>query len=282
MTEPYQFNLDSSALEFCSKTLNETPESRTSALAALREWCSSNPQLHIKSDDRSLLPFLRGCKFNLDRTKAKLADHYTLRRDVPEWYSHRDPALPQVQELAKLGVFVPLKKHHDNQLVVIIRTAAHNPRIHNQDDVFKVGNMILDLATKDDELCQIYGIIAIFDMDGISLGHARQMTPGVIKKAVRSWQCYHCRPKKLEFVNAPVYINVVLSIFKSFMSEKLKSRIRVHYGGKEDVEKIVPKEILPKEYGGDEGTLGELVEYWQKRLMEEVEWFTKDEEFKAE
>ncbi|XP_044268835.1 retinol-binding protein pinta [Tribolium madens] len=274
--------LDDSTQAFARQTLNETPEALAEALAALRLWISSNPHLHVNPEERSLVAFLRACKFDLGRTKAKLADYYTMRRDIPEWYSNRDPSLPQIQALAKLGVFVPLRRHHENQLVVIIRTAAHDPRVHCQDDVFKAGNMILDVATRDDHLCQIFGIVAIFDMEGVGFWHGRQMTPGIIKKAVRSWQNYHCRPKKLEFVNAPIYINVILSIFKGFMSEKLKGRVKVHYGGREDVLKIVPKEVLPKEYGGEDGSLEEVIGYWVGRLEEEKEWFAQDEKFKAE
>ena len=269
---------DASTRQFCAEILNETAETRTEALTTLKAWASNNPQLHINADDDSLIPFLRGCKFDIPRTQKKLTDYYTMKRDIPEWYANRDPTLPQIQDLVKLGVFVPLKDHHENQLVVIIRTAAHNPSIHKQDDVFKAGNMVLDVATKDDEMAQIYGIIAIFDMTGVGLGHARQMTPGIIKKAVRSWQNYHCRPKRLEFINAPVYINVVLSIFKGFMSDKLKSRVQVHYTNY----KIVPKEILPKEYGGDGESLEDIINYWHGKLLENVKWFDEDEKFRAE
>ncbi|RZC36712.1 CRAL TRIO domain containing protein [Asbolus verrucosus] len=280
--EKYVFNLDEDARKYCVETLHETEESRSAALTTLKQWAEDNPRFHVKVDDRSLLAFLRGCKFDLDRTKAKLIDHYTMRRDVPEWYAKRDPALSEIQDLVKLGIFVPLRRDHDRQLVVIIRVAAHDPKVHDQNNVFKAGNMILDAAVKDNEEAQIFGIIAIFDMTGVTFGHARQLTPGIIKKAVRSWQNYHCRPKRLEFINAPVYVNVILSIFKSFMSEKLKSRIQVHYNRLEGLHSVLPKEILPRDYGGEAEPLDDLISYWQQRLSECSDWFAEDEKFKAE
>lgn len=278
----YVFSLNSEARKYCEETLNETEESRTKALHHIEQWSVLNAHYHIKNDKLSLLQFLRGCKFDLDRTKRKLIDFYTMRRDIPEWYHNRIPSLPEIQELAKLGVFIPLRKNFNNQLIVIIRTAVHNPRIHSQNDVFKTGNMILDTALKDNEEAQIYGIVAIFDMTGVGIRHANALTPTIIKKAVRSWQNYYCRPKRLDFVNAPFYINVVLKIFKSFMSEKMRKRVEVHFDGFESLHKIVSKSVLPKEYGGEGESLADLGEYWRCKILENHEWFVEDEKHKAD
>ena len=37
--------------------------------------------------------------------------------------------------------------------------------------------------------------------------------------------CYPMRPKSLDFVNAPPHVNVVLNIFRQFMTEKLRQRV---------------------------------------------------------
>nr|XP_022920040.1 retinol-binding protein pinta-like isoform X2 [Onthophagus taurus] len=240
----------------------------------MKDWLKEiHPKIHSTTDDLFLLAFLRGCKFNLDKTKHKLNNYNKMRTEIPEWFSNRNPNQPNLLELIKLGVFIPLRKLHENQHVVIIRTAAHNPKLHKQDDVFKTGMMILDLLGHQNEMLQIYGIIAIFDMKGISLSHAKQLPPSMIKKAVFSWQNYHCRPKQLEFINAPTYINVVLNVFKRFMSEKLKGRIRVHFYGYETLHKVVSKDVLPMEYGGNNGELKDHIEYWTERILESSEWF---------
>lgn len=48
--------------------------------------------------------------------------------------------------------------------------------------------MTLDLALDKMEDVSVYGVVAIFDMDGVSYGHARQLTTSMIRKAVHSWQ----------------------------------------------------------------------------------------------
>lgn len=269
--------------QYAVENLNETEESARRGIEEILSWIKDTPGLNAKKDDRSILAFLRGCKFNLELTKKKMRNFYVMKVERPEWFSNRDPDLSELSELINLGVFIPLKKYHNNMLVVIIRTAAHDPKIHKQDNVFKAGKMILDLAVEENfDNATVYGVCAVFDMTNISLAHARQLPPHVIKKAVFAWQNYYCRPKQLEFINAPIYVNVVLKIFKSFMSEKLQGRVRVHFSGNDALHKVVSKEILPFEYGGNEGPVADLIEYWSKKIYERKDWFKNDEQYKAE
>lgn len=138
----YTFTLGESAKEFAEKELGETDESREQAIAELRQWLCENPKLNAKTDDVSILYFLRGCKFDVERTKQKLRNFYVMKAERPEWFTNRDPLLPEIQELVKLGVFVPLRKYLDNRLVVIIpcgcaqsQDSSAGRRLQNGEDV---------------------------------------------------------------------------------------------------------------------------------------------------
>lgn len=276
-------NLSDDARRFALENLNETDENKRDCLESIRLWLQNDvPWIKARSEDKYILPFLRGCKFNLPKTKTKLTNYYTMKRDRPEWFSNRNPLLPEVQTLVKLGAFVPLKHTQDNKMVVIIRTAAHDPKIHPWDDVFKAGKMILDVACQENVNAQIFGVIAIFDMTGMGFSHYKSMTPTLIKNVVFAWQNYHVRPQQLEFINSPAYINVALSIFKSFMSDKMKGRVKVHFGGVEKAETIVAKDILPVEYGGSGDSLNYLGQFWLDKLLEYRDWFAEDEGYKSE
>lgn len=120
--------------------------------------------------------------------------------------------------------------------------------------------MVFDLSSRDHVAGSLRGVFAIIDMNGVGLGHALQMRPNIIKNLVHSWQgCCPIRIQSINFVNIPVYIDVVLSIFKQFMNAKLKQRLSVY---RRDVTnncyKQLPVEILPAEYGGTDGSLWEL------------------------
>ncbi|KAJ8965222.1 hypothetical protein NQ314_004292 [Rhamnusium bicolor] len=283
MSGKYVFTLDENDKKYAREHLNETEERRETALIEMKKWLvEEKPNLHARLEDKYILPFLRGCKFDCEKTKVKLTNYYTLRRNQPQWFQNRNPLLPEIQELVKLGIFVPLTLTLENRLVVIIRTAAHDPKKHKQDDVFKAGKMILDIAAMQYERAQIYGITAIFDMTGVNIWHAKQLTPNMIKNAVFAWQNYHCSPKQLEFINAPLYINVVLNIFKNFMSEKIRKRVRVHFRGVNSLHEIVDKNILPPEYGGSGESMKDLISFWNEKLLSHRVWFAEDEQYRAE
>lgn len=283
ISEEYVCRLNQEARKFAEENLNETEETRRTALLEIRRWLAKEkPNLHAHLEDKYLLAFLRGCKFRIEATKNKLINYYTMRRDEPAWFGNRDPLLKEIQELVNLGVFIPLKMTYQNRLVVIIRVAAHNPKIHKQDDVFKAGMMVLDVVAKESEQCQIYGCVAIFDMAGVTIAHAAEMTPKVVKRLVFSWQNYHIRPKQLEFINAPIYVNIVLNIFKSFMKPKMKERVRIHFKGKESLHQVVDRQVLPPEYGGYGENLDSLIKYWNEKLITYRDWFAEDEKHKAD
>ncbi|XP_060519005.1 retinol-binding protein pinta-like [Cylas formicarius] len=272
---------EETALYSC-RHLNETPGNRERCLRELKRWLNEEEAwIRARTDDRHLLPFLRTCKFNLDKTKLKIVNFYTMRRDRPEWFDNRDPTIPIIAELTKLGVFVPLKKTHENRMVVIIRTAAHDPKAHKFQDVLKTGKMILEVACAENPNAHVYGVTAIFDMKGISFGHYRCLTPTVIRDMVRTWQNYHVSPKRLEFINAPSYMNVAISVFKGFMTEKMRRRVVVHYGTRSTLEDVVSKEVLPVEYGGTEDGLKELCDYWHDKMVQMRDWFAEDDLYKA-
>lgn len=69
--------------------------------------------------------------------------YYKMRAERIEWFEQRDPFLPAMVELMNLGVFLPLRtKDAQNRQIFVIRTAAHDPKLHLQNDVFKVSSII--------------------------------------------------------------------------------------------------------------------------------------------
>ncbi|XP_044754741.1 retinol-binding protein pinta-like [Coccinella septempunctata] len=278
----YICRLSEEAQTYAKDVLNETESSRRCGLEELKKWSGENPALHVRTEDKYLLPFLRVSKFDLEKAKKKLTNFYTMRRDRKEWFTNRNPSIPKLQELVKMGSFLILEKTFKNQMIMIIRPTIHNTKIHHMDDFIKIGLMVLDVAVMEEELAQIYGVIAIIDMVNVGFSHLMQMSPSLIRNLVNAWQNFHCRPQRIEFVNAPPYVNVVLDVFKNFMSAKLKQRTHVCHDGFSSVAKFVDEDILPIEYGGSNGTLEDLGRYWSEKLISYSEWFAEDEKYKAE
>lgn len=69
---PYVTTLDAAALEHAERELGETPTVRRRALNEIAAWLDANPQVRAKRDAHSVLRFLRGQKFRVERAKHKM------------------------------------------------------------------------------------------------------------------------------------------------------------------------------------------------------------------
>ncbi|XP_076295322.1 retinol-binding protein pinta isoform X1 [Lasioglossum baleicum] len=268
--------------EYAAEYLNETDENRPQKIEELRQWAMDNTEINSPTDDFFLLRFLRASKFNEEKAKSKLKNYCKQRDTLPEWYNNRNPFLPELQELFDLGVLLPLRKlDSEGRMVVIVRAAVHRPSKHKMADMLKAALMTLDLALRDHESTTVHGITAILDINGITYEHVLQLPPSVIRNLVHAWQgCYPVRIYSLDFINAPRFINVVLNVFRSFMNAKLKQRLHVHMKGKLKLHKSMPMDILPEEYGGTDGALKELIEYWKRAVEDNREWFVEEEKYR--
>lgn len=101
-----------------------------------------------------------------------------------------------------------------------------------------------------------------------------QMTPTIIRRAVNAMECYPARVQKLEFVNSNRGINIILDVFRSFMSPKLKERIVVS----NTVPDYKASDCLPQELGGSENSYRDLAKHWKRVLEKNYQWFNNNSE----
>ncbi|XP_011704760.1 PREDICTED: alpha-tocopherol transfer protein-like [Wasmannia auropunctata] len=273
--------LTSEDKEYAAVYLNETDETRENAVAEIRRWINESDDLRVRIDDFLILRFLRVCKFNLEKTKIRMQNYYKQRCQSPEWCTNKDPFRPELQELLDLGIFLLLRKpDHQGRLVIIVRGTRHDPRRHNISDIIKIGIMAMEVVMKTYTAGSVYGCSVFLDVANPTMRHAIQMRPQVVMNLIHTWQnCYPMRTQSINVINAPEYVEVVLRIFRSFMTEKMKNRLHVYNARKtkQNCFKDIPADVLPIEYGGTGGTLQELTAYWKKLIEENHDWLMDDE-----
>ena len=114
-------------------------------------------------------------------------------------------------------------------------------------------------------------------MQNVTVAHLLQFVPNVVKKIVILGQdSSPFRQKGIHLVNAPFGIESVLSLFKSLLNEKHKSKVSVvvfntnshnneHlfkiflHNNIESLYKHIPRRLLPTEYGGDAGSVQSIL-----------------------
>ncbi|GBP41121.1 Alpha-tocopherol transfer protein-like [Eumeta japonica] len=268
--------------------LHEKPRRIASDLHALREWLKKQPHLQaVDPSDQWLIAFLRGCKFSLERSKEKLEMYYTLRTLIPEFFSERDPLSTKIQEILKLGVFLPLKgsSSGDAARVCVVRLGVFDPTRYHLCDIIKVAFMITEILMLEDDHFVVSGEDVIIDMKGMSLSVVGQWTPALARKAISCFQgALPVRQRGYHMLNTTTGFDASYAILRSFLSDKLKKRrmvqsfqIQVHNQNYDAMQKEIGKSVLPAEYGGEDGTLLALVDHWKAKVESYSDWFAREE-----
>ncbi|CAH1640960.1 unnamed protein product [Spodoptera littoralis] len=76
---------------------------------------------------------------------------------------------------------------------------------------------------------------------------------------------YACRIRDMHVISESKTVEVLTSLLKQVLSNKLAGRINV-MKTVEELYKYVPKDMLPKDYGGTEVTMKEMHENWRSEL----------------
>lgn len=265
--------------ERANKELGEDPKRRQDDIDAIKTWLAKQNHLNANTEDQWILTFLRGCKFSLERTKEKIDSYYTMRTLLPEFFTNRDPMLPELQEILKLGISFPLP-HPDPQgrTIFLMRVGQYDPNKIKLQDIMKLNYINMDIVLREDDKTIICGDVLIMDMRGVTLSHAAQLQPGLMKKASTVYQdAYPVRPQGIHYVYPPPSFESMFNFIKSFMKDKLRKRISLHGEKIEGLYEHIPQKCLPKEYGGEAGTIDELAAAWRAKVESHRDWLLADE-----
>jgi len=277
---------DEDLMEAAKKDLGEDPVRVAQDLEIIKTWIKKSPHLHsIKQDDEFLKMFLRGCKFSLEKTKEKLDFFFTVRSNLPTWFDNLDPRLPEIKNIIKAGIYIPLPGYDKHgRKVFVMRGGLSDPNTMKKEDEFKTSFMLLEAALDGDKQAVIRGIVFLQDFEGMTLSHALSMTPAIMKKALTVMQdAYPRRPKALHFINMPSVMESVFKMAQGFQKEKMRARNHVHpVGDYSKMQEELGLEVLPTEYGGTNVSLSELRDYWIDQMDGSRDWLMEQSKYKTD
>lgn len=136
----------------------------------------------------------------------------------------------------------------------------------------------------------------ILDLNGVGLNHLFQFSPTMIKKmTLLGNDASSLRQKGFHYINMPPGFETILKTFKGFLSEKSKTRVGVDLGlyvrvflnlfnlqlyihnDLNSLQQHFSKEILPSEYGGNDGQVQNIIDDWEKTLIGNRDYFIEGE-----
>ncbi|GAB6024741.1 hypothetical protein CHUAL_009871 [Chamberlinius hualienensis] len=204
-----------------------------------------------------------------------------MKSALPDWFSNRDIQQQSLQDLLNIGVVMPLGYNNDGQSVLLCRAGVYDPAKHKADDLIKLFFMVFEWLLMDEQT-QICGLVLLFDVNKASPALLGQLTPPVANKIMTCWQeTIPMRLKGWHFYNTSPILDIVLSIFKRFMKEKLLSRLRLHGSNQESLHAAFPVSILPSEYGGTGPQLSVSHAKFVNTLNHQRDFFINEEKYKV-
>lgn len=262
--------------------LNEDPDRIQADIDHMREWIRQTPNLKSREDDQFLVTFLRGCKYSLEKAKRKIELFYTARTLTPEFFASRDPSDKFLMEIINLGLITPLPvdETKTDPRIILTRLGGNNYSKYDFMSVMKVTYLMADWCLINSDVTIISGHINVVDLKDCGASLITQITPTMIKKLSTLLEPFPVRIKAIHLVNPPKGIDTMFRMFMAVCPEKLRNRVQMH-DSFEELQKVVDKKHLPKEYGGTNSSLPAIIDDWRDTLLKNREWFLEDSNYKV-
>jgi len=233
------------------KELRETEENVKNGITALKKLLEEDATLFFNTDDDFLIIFLRPCKYYPESA-------YGLMKRVAEFKVKNaallDNLMPSDEKSAFLEnnvVNVLKDRDHAGRRVLVVNAGkSWDPSKVNADQMFRIFYLIHCAAMLEPET-QVRGVVVIMDFDGLSMKQVMGLTPAFSMRLLSFIQdAMPLRLKEVHIVKQPFLFNMVWTMFKPFIREKLKSRMYFHGSKMTSLHKHLEPSHLPKNYGG--------------------------------
>lgn len=257
------------------KELNEDPDRLQHDIRTLREWIQQQTHIRPRTSDQFLVSFLRGCKFNINKAKSKLEKYYTLQLGLPEVFGNR-VVDEKLLEIIRMGVILKLPTPKDSigPCINIIRATIYDTNVYKFADILRLGVMFCEIMMLEDDNSTINGFVEIMDMKNVGANHLLQLHPNLLRKcAVYADEGQPTRQRGTHFINVPPPFHIGFRGIKAIFPEKVTRRIFVHSADSETLYDYVPKKYLPLEYGGENGTVADIIAATEKQFLSYQEFF---------
>ncbi|XP_076840323.1 alpha-tocopherol transfer protein-like [Brachyhypopomus gauderio] len=267
----YSCTLTAELVAKAREELQEKPEWRLRDVQALRDMImKEQPNLRTRLDDAFLLRFLRARKFDYDRALQLLLNYHGSRRAWPEVFQDLKPST--VKHVLDLGFLTVLPRPDpQGRYILCLRPGKWKPNDYPFVDNIRAIYLTLEKLIQPEET-QVNGIVILVDYNGVGLSQASNPGPLLSKKVVGILQDgFPIRIKAVNIINEPRIFKGIFAIIKPFLKEKMAERFVLHGSDLSSLHRVIPRSVLPEEYGGVAGHLD--MSAWAHALLKAEEEF---------
>jgi hypothetical protein len=116
----------------------------------------------------------------------------------------------------------------DAPRIILGSFSKYDPKDYPIEDMMKVSMLINDIMHNEDDQMLICGQVNVIDLKNATMAHFLAWHPQLMKKMTMMMQeGSPFRLKAIHYINAPVFFEKVFGVFRQFLNEKTKSRVRL-------------------------------------------------------
>ncbi|CAH2979730.1 unnamed protein product [Chilo suppressalis] len=253
-----------SVVEFSyQKEYDKNPELKVEDVMMIRIWLKEQPHLpHSFITDLDIILALHCCGFDIEMTKRVIDLNYTLRT-LFTFYSYRQPdkSLETAYTWLVTPLITPTLKGYR---AVYCHLLDSDTKKFVYSDVVRSFMMVMDLWQYEEGTWP--GVVIVVNMANVTIGHVSGIDLNVAQQFFYFLQkAMFIRLKEFHFINAPGFVDKMLSMLKPFLTLEMLEMLKVHQVGSDSLDRYIPRAALPKEAGGlnkDCTTLRD--EIWEK------------------
>ncbi|XP_052738971.1 alpha-tocopherol transfer protein [Bicyclus anynana] len=233
---------------------------------AILDWFYKEPHLADAFIDRDYVEnMLITTRCSREKCKRKIDNFYRHRHYAPEIIQ------PRIKELSDpdydpwpFYCQTAIPKLYKGKRISVLKLTDPNPSNFHSEMVIKNTILLGDLRLKYDYML---GDIWIIDILHASIGHLLRNNPMMLQKFARlAQEGIGFKIYEIHIVNASSFSQHMINIFKPLVKPKIMDRVRFHESI-EDIQKFIPKEYLPKDFGGDQPSLDEFKDMYKKEIQ---------------
>lgn len=247
-------------------------------MASIKEWLATKPHLPQNISDEQLSLFIYSCYHNLERAKKTVEAYYELKSSTPEFFSNRDLAAPGLAHILNVvGISILPERTKEGYAVMCAKLINTDSSQFYLDDSIKLLFMVIDSCLRN--TTETRGMVFLFDNSGVTLSHLTRVSLSSIKKYFLYIQeAMPVRLKSIHIVNVNTVMSHIMTLIKPFIKKEHMKYIQLYQQGHLDkLYDMVPKKILPIDYGGECDTTENLRRATLENVRSHSDWFLQDE-----
>nr|CAB3263125.1 uncharacterized protein LOC101243387 [Phallusia mammillata] len=264
----YEFTLSPELLEKAVTELNE-PRDNTERLKAIDELKANYKESKygplLSTEDGFLLRFLRAKKFNQKKAVTALHNYHEARQNNKEIFDKvNNPIL--LKEVWDCGIMVAVEGAGlDGSCVVLERAGL----IKKGMDIYALtayGVLTMEKLLENEQH-QICGLQTMEDLENFNISIITKVSPIALAKMNSIWQdAMPLRIKAMHMFHEGTIMDILMTLFKPFLKEKLVKRIHMHGNSFEKVQNMVDTTKLPPCFGGTGPSIDTIASEWNEKM----------------